>query len=416
MTAKTFGRRGIDPLILERLPAAVARPATARVATVPIVGEGYETRDDGSDIWARIPFATFALILLFAFGYGLQTRLAVDTAPDGGMGIQSLIADGAVSYDRVFQSGDWWRILLAPLVHASVSHQLGNCFALFFVGLKLEPMLGRAWFLTVFVLSALGGVAGSFIGNPHAIVTVGASGAITGLIGALFVASFHHKAAELADSAAMRRTALKFGIPALLPLFLGVSGHTDYSAHAGGALTGAVIGLVVCALWAGDERRPRLSETIVLVPVLYVAAAVVAGACAYRAFPSEAARTEAARAEEFMPDSVLPKNFNVGDARSRQLAERYPKDPRAHILRGLYFLIAGRAGPAEYEVRQAISIANAGPFEAAVHTVGDPLLAVALKQLGRSSEAKSIAAASCGKGQQAELSDMLQRYGLCKAS
>ncbi|MDR3375092.1 MAG: rhomboid family intramembrane serine protease [Ancalomicrobiaceae bacterium] len=434
MTEQTVGRRGIDPALLSRL----ATPAPASVRSLPAQGPSRlpatgassfgrvastprpaTTRadeiavEDGTHVWARIPFLTFVLIIVFAAGYGLEQRFAVDAAPDGSIGIRSLIAYGAVSYDRVFADGEWWRIVLAPLLHGSVSHQLGNCVALFFVGLRLEPMLGRSWFLAVFCLSALGGVAGSLIGNPHAQVSVGASGAITGLIGALFVASFHHKATELSDSAAMRRTALRFGVPALLPLIFGISGGVDYSAHAGGAVTGAAVALLICAFWLGDERRPRLSEAIVLVPVVYVSCAVVAAAIAYRQFPTAADLVQMAKAEPFIPDKDLPKDFDVGDQRSRDLAERYAKDPRAHLIRGVYLLKASRAGAAEFELRQSIDLAKAGPYEDGIRQYGQPLLAVALKQMGRTPEARELAAPGCRRGRPSEIVDMLKRYDLC---
>jgi hypothetical protein len=107
-------------------------------------------------------------------------------------------------------------------------------------------MIGRAWLLLIFVVSALGGVAGSLLGNPHGMPSVGASGAITGLIGALFVVSFHHRA-DPAEQRTTLVTSLRFGLPALLPLAFGASSHVDYFAHAGGAITGGAIGLAVCA-------------------------------------------------------------------------------------------------------------------------------------------------------------------------
>src|SRR5262249_59599907 len=123
-----------------------------------------------------------------------------------------------------------------------------------FVGRRLEPMIGRGWFLLIFVVSAIGGVAGSLYGNPSFISSVGASGAITGLLGALFVMSFNPYA-DVDQQRKMRKTALRFGVPALLPLAWGASGGVDYFGHAGGALAGAPIGPPHRAGLA--PRRPR---------------------------------------------------------------------------------------------------------------------------------------------------------------
>src|SRR6202035_3620020 len=91
-------------------------------------------------------------------------------------------------------------------------------------------------------------------GNMPGLPSVGASGAITGLVGALFVMSFNPYA-ETEQQHAMRKTALRFGVPALLPLAFGASGHVDYFAHAGGAIAGGALGMVICAVWS-DGHRP----------------------------------------------------------------------------------------------------------------------------------------------------------------
>jgi rhomboid protease GluP len=101
-------------------------------------------------------------------------------------------------------------------------------------------------------------MAGSMIGNPSYVTTVGASGAITGLIAAAFVMSFHSRT-DSEDAAKMRRRALFFGVPALLPLFLGVQGHTDYHAHLGGTLVGAAVALALAFAWDGTSFRPFLA-------------------------------------------------------------------------------------------------------------------------------------------------------------
>src|SRR5882757_315074 len=199
MTTQAFGRRGAAPRIPSALPAAprpsIAPAAPAAVAD-PAIGEPAVEAATILDrkMIADIPFLTGGMIVLLMIIYGIERRLAFDIGTDGDLSVQSLIAYGAVSRDLVFGSGQLWRIAMAPLLHASASHLVGNCFALFCVGLRLEPMIGRGWFALIFMVSALGGVAGSLLGNLPDLPSVGASGAISGLIGALFVVSFHHRA------------------------------------------------------------------------------------------------------------------------------------------------------------------------------------------------------------------------------
>ena len=187
---------------------------------------------------ADIPFLTIGLIFGLLLIYALQRSLAIDIARDGSLDVRSLIAYGATSYDLVVGRGEWWRIGLAPLLHGSDWHLIGNCVALFIVGVRLEPLIGRGWFSLIFVASALAGEAGSLLGNAPGMPGVGASGAITGLIAALFVASFDPEA-DVDQTMSRLKTSLFFGVPALLPLAFGASGNVDYFAHAGGALAGA---------------------------------------------------------------------------------------------------------------------------------------------------------------------------------
>src|SRR5262249_10754700 len=219
-----------------------------------------------------------------------------------------------------------WRVALAPLLPASAWHLGGNCFALFFVGVGLERMVGRGWFALIFMVSALGGVAGSIYGNPPDIVTVGASGAITGLIGALFVVSFHHRADPI-EQRMMRRTSLRFGIPALLPLVVAAAGNVDYFAHAGGAAAGAVLGLVLCAIWAADGARPDLGRLAGMAALIGLAASIGCAGIAstrYKAYAAEAA--------QYIPAAEIPTTFKAGAKRAADLVGRYPKDPRAHLI------------------------------------------------------------------------------------
>jgi hypothetical protein len=169
------------------------------------------------NLLADVAFLTGGLIVFLMLVFGAETRAAFDIGKDGHLSVRSLIAFGATSRDMVVAAGEWWRLGLAPLLHSSASHLLGNCVALFFIGIRLEPTIGRGWFALIFVVSALGGVAGSLYGNPPGVPSVGASGAITGLMGALFTVSFCPYG-DPEHQRVMRKTAVTFGIPALAPL------------------------------------------------------------------------------------------------------------------------------------------------------------------------------------------------------
>jgi rhomboid protease GluP len=360
MTTRTFGRRGAG-LAMQRpmlRPTAAAAPVAAAAQAAALARESAPPAHEGAipekSLIADIPYLTAGLIVLLMVIFGLEKHWAFDIGKDGSLSVQSLIAFGAVSRDLVIGSGEWWRIALAPLLHASAWHLAGNCFALFFVGLRLEPMVGRGWFALIFMISALGGVAGSLYGNPPDMPSVGASGAITGLIGALFVVSFHHRADPI-EQRMMRRTALSFGIPALLPLVVATAGNVDYFAHAGGGLAGAAFGLALCAIWSADGARPELGRLAAAAALLGLA---VSAACA--GIASTRYKAYAADAAQFIPSAEIPATLKAGAKRSAELVARYPKDPRAHLIRGFAMIEAHRLSEAESELRAAMALAPAG--------------------------------------------------------
>ena len=357
---------------------------------------------------ADLPLLTVGLIVLLMVIFALEKHFAFDIDKDGSLSVHSLIAFGAASRDLVLGSGQWWRIALAPLLHASAWHLVGNCFALFFVGMRLEPMVGRGRFALIFMVSALGGVAGSLYGNPPDIVSVGASGAITGLIGALFVVSFHHRADPI-EQRMMRRTSLRFGIPALLPLVVAASGSsTDYFAHAGGAIAGGAVGLVLCVLWSADAARPslaRLAATAALVGLAVSIACCGFATTRYAAYAADAA--------QYIPSAEMPATLKAGAKRSAELVARYPKDPRAHLIQAYALVEARRNSDAEAELRTTMTLAPPNTAGRAIRNQAQAMLAVVVLDQGRRSEAKTLAAPTCSGNDQAALKRILKQVKLC---
>jgi membrane associated rhomboid family serine protease len=82
--------------------------------------------------------------------------------------------------------GEWYRLVTSGFLHAGLVHLGLNMYLLYLLGSSLEPALGRARFLAVYFTSLLCGSLGVILLQPEAL-TVGASGAVFGLMGALFV-------------------------------------------------------------------------------------------------------------------------------------------------------------------------------------------------------------------------------------
>ncbi len=96
----------------------------------------------------------------------------------------SLVDHGALYGPLVTQQGEWWRIVTGSFMHGGIAHIALNMFALYQLGRFVETMLGSPRFLIVYAISLVGGGIAVVVFAPDQ-PTVGASGAIFGLFGAL---------------------------------------------------------------------------------------------------------------------------------------------------------------------------------------------------------------------------------------
>jgi membrane associated rhomboid family serine protease len=140
-------------------------------------------------------------------------------------------------------SGEWWQVITSAFTHTEVLHIGMNMLALWFLGPMLERVLGRVWFLSVYLISAIAGSAAVMWFAGSNTMTLGASGAIFGLIGALLVITFK-------TGGDLRTVLIWLGIN-LVFTFLG-SG-ISWQGHIGGLLGG----LATVSIIAFAPRRHR---------------------------------------------------------------------------------------------------------------------------------------------------------------
>lgn len=134
------------------------------------------------------PAVTVTLVAINLAIFALE-RLAGGAGTSGAGGWldpASWYGQGALNGPLV-AAGDWWRPLTAGFLHANLIHVGFNMFLLWQLGHLLEPAIKRTAFLTLYVMSLLGGSFLVLLLQPDA-NTVGASGAVFGLMGAAFVA------------------------------------------------------------------------------------------------------------------------------------------------------------------------------------------------------------------------------------
>ncbi len=211
------------------------------------------------------PALTVLILLVLCGVFAAEIAYGIGAATDGLQPtITTLVAFGGLSKDLVLKSGEWYRLLSAPFLHANAAHLAMNSFALFIAGRTMERLIGRAWFGALYVISALSGSLLSLELNPPSIVGVGASGAIMGLFAAMLVISVHFPPGPVRS--VLRSNAFYVLIPSLLPLVNTVHGDkVDYAAHFGGAIGGAVVGLLMLMIWPRREALPRLRSVAALI-------------------------------------------------------------------------------------------------------------------------------------------------------
>ncbi len=123
------------------------------------------------------PRVTIALIAICAVAFLAEGSFGAT----GGRG--ALFRDGAL-YGPAVAAGDWWRLVTSGFLHAGLLHLGFNMLLLWLLGREMEPQLGSARFAAIFFASLLAGAFGALLFQPDAL-TVGASGAIYGLMGAI---------------------------------------------------------------------------------------------------------------------------------------------------------------------------------------------------------------------------------------
>lgn len=153
-----------------------------------------------------------------------------------------------------------WRLLTAVFVHGGFIHLALNMLALWMLGQNLEPMLGRARYLALYVISGLGGSVAVAILDPGGL-TVGASGAIFGLMAALLIIGRH-------IGANVTGLLVILGINFAFGFFVG---GIAWQAHLGGAIVGALIALILTR----TRRREQRTWQIILLATLVVALVVL---------------------------------------------------------------------------------------------------------------------------------------------
>jgi rhomboid protease GluP len=152
---------------------------------------------------------------------------------------ESLLKWGA-NFKPVTLEGEGWRLLTSCFVHIGIFHLLMNMYALLYIGLMLEPYLGKLRFAAAYLLTGIAASATSLWWHDDLAISAGASGAIFGMYGVFFAML----TTNLIEKSARKQLLTSIAIFIGYNLLNGLKAGIDNAAHIGGLLSGLVAGYV----------------------------------------------------------------------------------------------------------------------------------------------------------------------------
>src|SRR3954468_3966070 len=204
------------------------------------------------------PIVTYALIAINVLAFVAELASGSSATSRGG---GTIVADGAL-YGPDVADGEYWRLVTSGFLHAGFIHIAFNMYFLYALGTQLEPAVGRVRFGVLYFTSLLCGSFGALLLSPNTF-TVGASGAVFGLMGGAVIA-LRARGINPMDSGLGMVIILNLGITFIIP---GIS----IGGHLGGLIGGAIAGFL---LFEVGERMGRNALAYAGCAVLAVGAVV----------------------------------------------------------------------------------------------------------------------------------------------
>jgi membrane associated rhomboid family serine protease len=200
-------------------------------------GRMIDQRNPSPILGGLIPHAQFTTVILLLINFGLYIATTIYSMRAGngeafmGLDLRTLVTFGA-KFNAAIAAGQWWRLVTAGFLHGGLLHIGMNSWVLFDVGAQVEQVYGVSRMLVIYFVATVCGFYLSALWSPA--VSVGASAAIMGLIGAMIALSLHHRSAL---TAAIRGTYIRWVIYMLIiGLLPGL--QIDNAAHIGGLAGG----------------------------------------------------------------------------------------------------------------------------------------------------------------------------------
>jgi rhomboid protease GluP len=202
----------------------------------PVGPRAVERDQGGTFLGGLIPQARFITMIILVINFGLYIATAIYSMRRGeGGGAMNI--DGRTLFDfgakyppAIREGGQWWRLVTAGFLHGGLLHILMNSWSFLTLGTLAEEAFGASRMLVIYFCSTVFGFYLSYLGSPS--LSIGASAAIFGLIGAMIAISIK----EPLRYGHMKRTFIGWAMFGVVYLFLNL--RIDNYAHFGGLVAG----------------------------------------------------------------------------------------------------------------------------------------------------------------------------------
>ena len=195
---------------------------------------------------AAVPRVTYALIAANVIAFLAEGNVSFGGSPSNSVYEEGALFGSVRGFPELgVAHGQWWRVVSSGFLHENLLHIAFNMYVLYILGRMLEPALGPLRFGVLYGVSLLTGSLGALLVTPHS-PTVGASGAVFGIMGAAAV-----------EMRARQIPVMQSGVGGLILINLVISftlPGISWGGHVGGLVGGA---LSASILQLGDRRRLR---------------------------------------------------------------------------------------------------------------------------------------------------------------
>lgn len=217
--------------------------------------------------------------------------------------MEFLVSWGA-NFRPVTADGEWWRLITCVFLHINVIHLVFNMLALAYVGVYLEPILGRVRFAVAYLLTGFSASILSFWWNDFT-VSIGASGAVFGMFGVFLALLF----TDLIEPKTRKQMMISIAVFVSVNVLSGFAKvGVDNAAHVGGLIGGAIIGFSYFPSLQDRENRTIKYLTIVFVSVFFF----LSTAFVYNQTPNDLPEYDKLISEviHYEEIALLPENFD----------------------------------------------------------------------------------------------------------